>query len=98
MRVLAHPLRIDSSGAIATVEQGSLAQAAHLAQAVASTVVGERQLAPDFGIPDPTGVGVTAEALIAAVGLAESDIEVVDVDLSGGEEQKVVLTVAWVEA
>lgn len=95
MRVLAHPFRLDGSGAVATVEQGSLIHAAQLAQAVVATVVGERELAPDFGIPDPTGRGVSVEGIVAAIGICEPDLTVVSVEVDGGEQQDVSITVAW---
>jgi hypothetical protein len=95
MRVLAHPLRLDGSGSIATIDQGSTMQAAQLAQAVVSTVTGERELAPDFGIPDPTGVGVSAETLLAAMAVCEPDLTLVEVEIAGAEQQDVTLTVAW---
>lgn len=55
MRVLAHPFRLDGSGAFATVTQGSAAQAQQIGVAVVSTTLGGRDLAPDFGIFDPVG-------------------------------------------
>lgn len=95
MRVFSHPLRLDGSGSVSTIEQGSLLHAAQLAQAVASTVAGERALAPDFGIPDPTGVGVSAESLVAAMSVCVPDVSLIDVETAGGEEQSVTMTVAW---
>ena len=46
MRVFAHPLRLDSEGAVATVEQWSPMQAAQVAVGIVSTFAGERELAP----------------------------------------------------
>lgn len=83
MRVFAHPLRIDAGGSFATVEQGGTAQAGQLAKAVVATFVGERPLAPDFGIPDPTGKGVGADSIIAAMGICEPDLEVVGAEIDG---------------
>lgn len=97
MRVFAHPLRIDNDGAFATVEQGSVRQAQQLAIGIVSTTIGERPLAPDFGIFDPVAVGTSRAEIIAAVDLCEPDLRVVDVAITQDEgRQDVAVTVAWV--
>ena len=96
IRVFAHPLRIDNDGAIATVEQGSNDQAQQLAIHIVSTFLGERQLAPDFGIFDPVAVGTSTAEVTAAVDLCEPDLRVVDVTIRQVEDhQQVAVTVAW---
>lgn len=96
MRVFAHPLRLDSEGAVATVEQGSDRQAQQLAIGIVSTLLNERPLAPDFGIFDPTAVGTSRAEIVAAVSLCEPDLRVVDVTLATGNgRQAVDVTVAW---
>lgn len=61
--LIAYPFRIDPTGSVATVEEGSDLQYAHeLAVAVLSRP-GERVLVPDFGIADPTFVGFDEDAL-----------------------------------
>ena len=98
MRLLAHPLRLDGDGRFATVEQGSALQAQQLALAIVFTTVGERALAPDFGIFDPVAVGVSKAEVTAAVGLCEPDLAVVDVTTAQrGGRQWVDVTVAWDE-
>lgn len=100
MRVFAHPLRLDGSGSIATVEQWSVAEAAQCALAVVATVVGERPMAPQFGIPDPAGVGVDADTLSASIGISEPDLVVTEVDIIGpgaDGRQTVTMQVAWDE-
>lgn len=96
MRVFAHPLRLDNDGAIATVDQGSLVQAQQLAIAIVSTHLGERALAPDFGIFDPVAVGTSRAEIVAAVDLCEPDLTVTGVEISQAEgRQSVNVTVAW---
>ncbi len=97
MRVFAHPFRLDGSGSVATVEQGSALQAGQIAEAVVSTVVGERRLAPDFGVPDPAGTGMSAEGIVAAMGICAPDVAVSDIGVSGGVDQVVTLSVTWAE-
>lgn len=79
MRVFAHPFHVAPDGAVVTVEQWSDAQARQLVQSVVSTVVGERAMAPAFGVSDPTGRGVDAEEVWAAVELCEPDLRITDV-------------------
>lgn len=96
MRVLAHPFRLDGSGAFATVTQGGAAQAQQIGVAVVSTTLGERDLAPDFGIFDPVGVGVSRAEVVAAMAICEPDLDVLDVTTSQtGDRQAVSVTVAW---
>ncbi|MEZ5119655.1 MAG: hypothetical protein R2686_07105 [Candidatus Nanopelagicales bacterium] len=99
MRVFAHPLRLDDNGAFATVEQHSLTQAQHLAVGIVSTFVGERPLAPDFGIFDPVAVGTTEAEINAAVDLCEPDLTVLGVDIAGPTDarQSVTVTVGWAD-
>lgn len=98
MRVLAEPLRIES-GAFATVEQGSDRHLQQLAASIVSTRIGERRLAPDVGIIDPAGVGLTSSEVVAALALAEPDVQVTDVTITGptGGRQSVTVTVAWAD-
>ena len=82
MRVLAHPFRLDGSGSVASVEQWGTAQLQQLVAAIVSTSVGERPLAPLFGITDPAGRIVSADEVRAAVELCEPDIRVVSASAS----------------
>ena len=99
MRVLAHPFRLDGNGSFAVVEQGGLPQAQQLAVAIHATLVGERPLAPDFGIVDPVGTGITDGEVRAAVALGEPDLTVLDVTITGPTDarQQVAVTVAWAD-
>lgn len=97
MRVLAFPLRIES-GAFSTVEQGSGVQAQQLAQMIVGTILRERELAPDFGVFDPVGVGVSKAEMVAAVDLCEPDLRVTDVSVAQtGGRQDVRVSVVWDE-
>lgn len=98
MRVFAHPLRLDNDGAIATVEQWSLQQASQVALGIVSTPLGERLLAPDFGLPDPIGVGISQDTIVAAMDLCEPDLEVDEADVRDigvDGTQEVRMTVFW---
>lgn len=96
MKVFSHPLRLDGSGSIATVDQGSVRHAQELGIAIVSTLIGERPLAPDFGIFDPVAVGTSEAEVRAAVDLCEPDLLVTGVQIArSGDRQRVDVTVAW---
>ena len=96
-RVFAHPFKLDADGAVATVEQWSANQAQQVGVAIVSTRIGERPLAPLFGITDPIIAGVEYDQIAAAVDLCEPDLELVDATIDGptNSRQVVALTVAW---
>ena len=94
MRVLSHPFRLDGNGAIATVEQWSDAQCQQVAQAIVSTVRGERALAPVFGLADPVGRALSPDEVRAAVEMCEPDIRVTGVTVSEPVGGRVSVTVA----
>ena len=68
---LAHPFRVDASGAAVTLEQGSARHAAEACGHVVSCEAGERPLAPLWGLMDPTGTRVNADEITATIGYAE---------------------------
>lgn len=51
--VLSFPFRLTTTGAVATVEHGSDAEVDEAIAVLVLTNVGERLMAPDFGVPDP---------------------------------------------
>jgi hypothetical protein len=98
LRVFSHPFRLDGNGAVATVEQWSDQQAQQVGLAICATTIGERPLAPLFGISDPVGAGVEYDALAAAVDVCEPDLLLVGADIDGPDtdgRQTVTVTVAW---
>lgn len=96
-RVFSHPFRLDGSGAVATVEQWSLQQAQEVGAAIVATTIGERVLAPVFGITDPVIAGVEYDQVAAAVDLCEPDLQLLSATFDGPTDsrQVVTLTVAW---
>ena len=98
MRLISHPIRFDSEGAIVTIDEGSDRQAAELAGIVVATVAGERPLAPEYGLPDPTATGVSADVVAAAVSRCEPDLEVTAASIEpNGSLASVRLSVTWAE-
>ena len=76
MRVIAHPFRLDSSGAIVTIDDASDRYAAQLAGVVAATTVGERPLAPTYGLLDPTATPLSLSVIAATISNCEPDVTV----------------------
>lgn len=52
--ILSHPFRLDSSGAVVTVEDGSTVANAEAIAVLVGTRLAERGMCPTFGVPDPT--------------------------------------------
>ena len=99
MRVISHPLRFDSAGSIVTIEDGSARHAAELAGVVVATGMAERPLAPEYGLPDPTGHGVSADVVAAAVSRCEPEliIQAAKVEANADSTATVHLSVTWSE-
>jgi phage baseplate assembly protein W len=99
MRALSHPVRFDSAGAMVTLDDGSDLQAAQLAGAIISTGIGERSLAPEYGLLDPSGAQVSQDLIAAAVSRCEPELSVtaVSVDSMNGDSASVSISVIWDE-
>lgn len=97
VRVFTHPLRLDGTGSVTTVEQWTDMQAQQLGVAAVATVLGERELAPDFGMPDPIAAGLETEAVAAAVDTADPDLVLESVTITGpvNNRQIGMLSVGW---
>jgi hypothetical protein len=94
---LAHPFRLDSAGAAAIVPQGGKRHALELVRHVVSCRIGERPLAPDWGLADPLADGVDEADVRAAIDLCEPDIVVSGVTLTPRDstDLDIVIDAAW---
>ena len=94
---LAHPFRLDSAGSAAVIAQGGARHAIEIVRHIVSCRVGERPLAPVWGIADPLADGVDEAAIRAAIDLCEPDIVVSGVTLtpSGSNILDIVIDAAW---
>lgn len=99
MRVLSHPIRLDNDGAMVTMDDGSDRQAAELSGVVIATSSGERPLAPEYGLPDPSSTGLTQEVVVAALIRCEPDLSVTSASIDPGTSNTaaVALSVTWAE-
>jgi hypothetical protein len=94
---LAHPFRLDSAGAVAVVPQGGARQALEVVRHIVACRVGERPLAPDWGLADPLADGVDESDVRAAIDLCEPDIVVSGVTLTpgGADNLDILIDAAW---
>ena len=98
MRTISHPLRLDSSGSVVTIDDGTDRQAAELAGVVTATGAGERGLAPEYGLADPTATGVSQDTIAAAIARCEPELDVISAAVNGSDNTATVaLTVIWAE-
>lgn len=65
--IFSFPFRLTAAGTVATVDQDSDQAHAEQIAVLCSTIVGERPLAPNFGIPDPAFTGIRPGVIAAQV-------------------------------
>lgn len=92
MRVISHPMRLDSAGAVVTIDDDSPRAAAEVAGHVVSCLVGERPLAPGYGIPDPAS-GVSGEIVAAAITVCEPEVTATAVLITEADMRNVLVQV-----
>lgn len=80
---LRHPFRLDAAGSVGVIAQGSTQHALEAARHVVSCRVGERPLAPLWGLADPLADGVDEADIRTAIALCEPDVALSYVDLTG---------------
>jgi hypothetical protein len=74
-QVLSYPFRVGPGGQIATVEQGSPQANGELLEVLVLTHLGERPLAPGFGITDPLFSTVEPTEISAGVAAYGPDVK-----------------------
>lgn len=79
---LRHPFRLDAAGAIGTVRQATPAHAVEVVYHVVACQLGERPLAPSWGVSDPLANGLDADDIRSAVAYCEPDIDITYVDVT----------------
>jgi hypothetical protein len=94
---LAHPFRLDSAGSAAVIRQGGERHALEIVRHIVACRVGERPLAPEWGLDDPLADGVDEDDVVAAIDLCEPDIVVSGVTLTPreGNALDIVIDAAW---
>lgn len=86
---LRHPFALDAAGAVVTIPQSTPRHAVEIARHVVECRIGERGLAPDWGLPDPVAEGVDVDDVYAAVDLCEPDVLLTYVDIIRSDQERV---------
>ena len=94
---LAHPFRLDAAGSVAIVPQGGKRHALEIVRHIVACGIGERPLAPEWGIADPLADGVDEADIRGAIAKCEPDIVVSGVTLTprDGTDLDTVIDAAW---
>jgi hypothetical protein len=90
-------MRLDSAGAVVTIEDTSARASAELAGHVIACLRGERPLAPEYGVADASGVGISSSAVAGAIAVCEPEISALSVSLApvGTDRLRVHVDVEW---
>ncbi|ASR80659.1 baseplate protein [Arthrobacter phage Piccoletto] len=94
--VLSFPFRLDTTGAIATVADGSDAYVdEHIAKLVL-TNIGECPMSPEYGVPDPTFAALHIGDVQAGLStFGPSGVRVTAVEMTPYSDTQSVASIAW---
>lgn len=95
--MISHPMRLDSAGAVVTVDDHAPRAAAEIAGHVVSCLQGERPLAPAYGAQEAALGGVAPDIVAGAIALCEPEVTVTSVVLSdaGPDRVRMQVDVEW---
>lgn len=94
-RRLAYPIRLTSSGRLASIEEQSDAFEGQQIGLLATTVIRERPWAPALGIADPVGLGVSRDELEAKLALFGVAVRITRFDVDVTDAENVRTTIEW---
>jgi hypothetical protein len=97
MQLLAHPFALLPDGTAATVTDGTDDAFAQDITVIISTMKGERDLVPTFGLTDPTFDELDAAELNATLAVFCSAVAVADMTTTAITETTSAVTVHWEE-
>ncbi|MBI1377257.1 MAG: hypothetical protein GC157_07225 [Frankiales bacterium] len=95
--MISHPMRLDSAGAIVTIDDHSARAAAEMAGHVVSCLVGERALAPLYGIHEPVPGRLSVDVIAGAIAVCEPEITATRIEVApaDGGRVRVQVDVEW---
>jgi hypothetical protein len=88
-QVLSYPFRVGPAGQIATVEQGTPQANGELIEVLVLTHIGERPLAPGFGVTDPLFGVIEPTEVAAGIGAYGPDVTLNEVSATQADSQTV---------
>jgi hypothetical protein len=86
-QVLSYPFRLGPGGKIATVEQGTPQANGELIEVLLLTRLGERPLAPAFGISDPLFSAIEPTEIAAGISAFGPDVTLNDITTTQADPQ-----------
>lgn len=95
-QILSFPFRFTPTGDVATVDQGGEQANREQIAVLCLTVLGERPLAPSFGISDPMFSVVEPSEVVAGITEHGPDVEVLDVRVEHDSLTSVLVDVDFV--
>ena len=97
MDTISHPMRLDSSGAVVTIDDASPRAAAEMTGHVISCLKGERPLAPAYGVADASSSGVSQSSVAGAMAHCEPEVAATAISLTAvaGDRVRVHVDVEW---
>jgi hypothetical protein len=96
MRAFVHPLRLDDSGAMVTIDDQSDRYAGQLAGVVVTTNTGERGMAPAYGLVDPSATPISLSMIASTITSCEPDLQVTSISSTLDPTSAAVnLSVTW---
>lgn len=94
--VLSFPFRLDPTGHAATVQPGSDVEVDEALAVLMLTTLGERPMAPRFGIPDPGFAGLAASDLQVGIDqFGPRGINIASLTITPVTQEKSEASVAW---
>lgn len=94
--VLSFPFRLDRQGHVSTTERGSDAEVEEALAVLVMTVAGERPMSPEYGVPDPTFVGLTLSDVATGVSdWGPAGVSVIAVDSAPENDTTARTTITW---
>lgn len=93
---LSFPFRLTTTGAVATVEHGSDAEVDEAIAVLVLTNIGERPMAPDYGVPDPTFDALHIGDVQAGVStFGPAGVRVTALDMKPVTDTQAVAQISW---
>jgi hypothetical protein len=95
VRIMAFPFRVDGTGSVVTVEQGSDTEIEQQIGLAMTTRPGERITVPTFGVADPAFTGFEAGALQRHLDDFGPDVEITTVLVDHTTEGREQVVIDW---
>lgn len=96
-RILAHPFRLTPAGVVVTHDDSSDEADAQAIAVLISTRIGERPLAPDYGVDDPVGGRLEIAEVAAGLAAYGPPLTITDVTIEPVDDRTEDITVYYTD-